>query len=133
MPLPTRVARTAVNWLWTNRFGMYFALPFGAAMMTLLAQLERRKQFRYAATNVFCGAVTAPLGVCANCATPVGQSLLAGGTSTRLAVAAMIRSPSFNPAAKEISFQRNEVGIRRHGNVVSLKKLRITGTRPLVF
>jgi hypothetical protein len=105
MPLPTRVVRTGVNWLWTNRFGMYFALPFGAAMMTLLAQMERRKQFRYAAANVFCGAVAgAPLGVCANCATPVGQGLLAGGTSTRLAVAAMISSPSFNPVVIAMAF-----------------------------
>jgi len=105
MPLPVRVVRTAVNWLWTNRFGMYFALPFGAAMMTLLAQIERRKRFRYAAANVFCGAVVgAPLGVCANCATPVGQGLLSGGTSTRLAVAAMISSPSFNPVVIAMAF-----------------------------
>jgi uncharacterized membrane protein YraQ (UPF0718 family) len=105
MPLPTRVARTSMNWLWTNRFGMYFALPFGAAMMTLLAQMERRKRFRYAAANVFCGALAgAPLGVCANCATPVGQGLLAGGTSTRLAVAAMISSPSFNPVVIAMAF-----------------------------
>ena len=105
MPLPTRVARTSVNWLWTNRFGMYFALPFGAAMMTLLAQIERRKRFRYAAANVFCGAVVgAPLGVCANCATPVGQGLLAGGASTRLAVATMISSPSFNPVVIAMAF-----------------------------
>ncbi|MBV8436100.1 MAG: hypothetical protein JOY95_01130, partial [Silvibacterium sp.] len=55
--------------------------------------------------NVFCGAmVGAPLGVCANCATPVGQSLLAGGTSTRLAVAAMISSPSFNPVVIAMAF-----------------------------
>jgi len=105
MPLPERVARTSVNWLWTNRFGMYFALPFGAAMMTLLGQIQRRKQFRYAAANVFCGAVAgAPLGVCANCATPVGQSLLAGGASARLAVAAMISSPSFNPVVIAMAF-----------------------------
>ena len=30
MPAPTRVMRTSVNWLYANRFGMYFALPFGA-------------------------------------------------------------------------------------------------------
>jgi uncharacterized membrane protein YraQ (UPF0718 family) len=105
MPLPVRVGRTAVNWLWTNRFGMYFAIPFGAAMMTLLAQIERKKQFRHAATNVLCGAVAgAPLGVCANCATPVGQSLLAAGTSSRLTVAAMISSPSFNPVVLAMVF-----------------------------
>jgi uncharacterized membrane protein YraQ (UPF0718 family) len=105
MPLSERVARTSVNWLWTNRFGMYFALPFGAAMMTMLAQMKGRKQFKYAATNVLCGAVAgAPLGVCTNCATPIGQSLLAGGASTRMTVAAMISSPSFNPVVIAMVF-----------------------------
>ncbi len=105
MPLPDRVLRTSVNWIWTNRFGMYFAIPFGAAMMTLLAQTNRPKQFRHAAGNVICGAVAgAPLGVCSNCATPVGQSLLAGGASTRLTVAAMISSPSFNPVVLAMAF-----------------------------
>jgi uncharacterized membrane protein YraQ (UPF0718 family) len=73
--------------------------------MTLLAQTNRPKQFRHAATNVLCGAVAgAPLGVCTNCATPVGQSLLAGGASTRLTVAAMISSPSFNPVVLAMAF-----------------------------
>src|ERR1700729_2578030 len=70
MPTPTRVMRTSVNWLYTNRFGMYFALPFGAAMMTLLAGVAP-KRFSSAAGNVVCGAVAgAPMGVCTNCATP---------------------------------------------------------------
>ena len=98
MPLAERVGRTSVNWLWTNRFGMYFALPFGAAMMTLLARTNHTKRFNNAAANVLCGAVAgAPMGVCSNCATPIGQSLLASGVSTRMTVAAMISSPSFNP------------------------------------
>jgi uncharacterized membrane protein YraQ (UPF0718 family) len=105
MPLPERVMRTGVNWLWTNRFGMYFALPFGAAVMTLLAQTNRPKQFRHAASNIVCGAIAgAPLGVCTNCATPIGQSLLAGAASTRLTVAAMISSPSFNPVVVAMAF-----------------------------
>jgi uncharacterized membrane protein YraQ (UPF0718 family) len=105
MPLGERTLRTSVNWLWTNRFGMYFALPFGAAMMTLLAQSNGRKQFKHAASNVICGAVAgAPLGVCTNCATPIGQSLLAGGASTRMTVAAMISSPSFNPVVVAMAF-----------------------------
>jgi uncharacterized membrane protein YraQ (UPF0718 family) len=105
MPLPERAARTGVNWLWTNRFGMYFALPFGAAMMTLLAQSNGRRQFKHAASNVLCGAVAgAPLGVCTNCATPIGQSLLAGGASTRMTLAAMISSPSFNPVVVAMAF-----------------------------
>ena len=105
MPAPERVARTSVNWLYTNRFGMYFALPFGAALMTLMANVVTPRRFDSAAANVFCGAVVgAPLGVCTNCATPVGQSLLAGGASTRLTVAAMISSPSFNPVVVAMAF-----------------------------
>jgi uncharacterized membrane protein YraQ (UPF0718 family) len=105
MPTPTRVMRTSVNWLYTNRFGMYFALPFGAAMITLLAGMAAPKRFSSAAGNVLCGAVAgAPMGVCTNCATPVAQSLLVGGASTRLTVAAMISSPSFNPVVVAMAF-----------------------------
>jgi uncharacterized membrane protein YraQ (UPF0718 family) len=104
MPAAERVARTSVNWLWTNRFGMYFALPFGAAMMTLLAQ-TRPKRFASPAGNVLCGAVAgAPMGVCTNCATPIGQGLLVGGASTRMTVAAMISSPCFNPVVVAMCF-----------------------------
>jgi uncharacterized membrane protein YraQ (UPF0718 family) len=105
MPAPTRVMRTSVNWLYTNRFGMYFALPFGAAMMTLMAGMAAPKRFSSAAGNVLCGAVAgAPVGVCTNCATPVAQSLLVGGASTRLTLAAMISSPSFNPVIVAMVF-----------------------------
>ncbi len=105
MPLPERVGRTSVNWLYTNRFGMYFALPFGAALMTLMAATARPKRFESAAGNVLCGAVAgAPMGVCTNCATPIGQSLLASGASSRMTVAAMISSPSFNPVVVAMAF-----------------------------
>lgn len=104
-PLPERVGRTAVNWLWTNRFGMYFAIPFGAAAMTVLAGSAGPKRFGSAAANVVCGAVAGtPMGVCTNCATPIGQSLLLGGASSRLTVAAMISSPSFNPVVVAMAF-----------------------------
>jgi hypothetical protein len=105
MPVPARVMRTSVNWLYTNRFGMYFALPFGAALMTLLASMASPKRFASTSANVFCGAVAgAPMGVCTNCATPVAQSMIAGGASTRLTVAAMISSPSFNPVVVAMVF-----------------------------
>ena len=98
MPAPIRVFRTSVNWIYTNRFGMYFALPFGAAIMSLLAGSIAPKRFSSTAGNLLCGVVAgSPLGVCTNCATPVAQSLLVSGASTRLTVAAMISSPSFNP------------------------------------
>ena len=105
MPAGTRIGRTTVNWLWTNRFGMYFALPFGAVMMTLLSSRLRSARFNSAAGNVVCGAVAGmPMGVCTNCATPIGQGLLAAGASTRMTVAAMISSPSFNPVVLTMAF-----------------------------
>ena len=42
MPLAERVGRTSVNWLWTNRFGMYFALPFGAARPCAMSSCSDR-------------------------------------------------------------------------------------------
>jgi uncharacterized membrane protein YraQ (UPF0718 family) len=105
MPVAERVGRTAVNWVWTNRFGMYFALPFGAVVMTLLGSGLGARRFRSPAANVLCGAVAGmPLGVCANCATPIGQGLLTGGASSRLTIAAMISSPSFNPVVLTMVF-----------------------------
>jgi uncharacterized membrane protein YraQ (UPF0718 family) len=84
---------------------MYFALPFGAALMTLLAGAVVPKRFDSAAGNVLCGVVAgAPLGVCTNCATPVAQSLIVGGASTRMTIAAMISSPSFNPVVVAMAF-----------------------------
>ncbi len=104
-PAWERVGRTSVNWLYTNRFGMYFAVPFGAALMTLMASTARPKRFASPGANVLCGAVAgAPMGVCTNCATPVAQSLLSGGASTRLTLAAMISSPSFNPLVVAMVF-----------------------------
>jgi uncharacterized membrane protein YraQ (UPF0718 family) len=100
-----RIARTSVNWIWTNRFGMYFAIPFGAVMMTLLASKLGTQRFASPGGNVLCGAVAGmPLGVCANCATPIGQGLLAAGASSRMTVAAMISSPSFNPVVLTMAF-----------------------------
>src|SRR5664279_3071032 len=105
MPAPERIARTATNWIWTNRFGMYFALPFGAAMMTMFAQTNRPKRFASASANILCGSLAgAPAGVCTNCATPIAQSLLVSGASTRLTLAAMISSPSFNPVVLAMAF-----------------------------
>lgn len=96
MPLATRIERTTVNWMWTNRIGMTFSLFFGAAVLTLLPLLPRRR-FRSAAANTALGAITGvPLGVCANCVAPIGQSLYEGGASSTTVLATMISSPMLN-------------------------------------
>lgn len=96
MPLATRIGRTSANWMWTNRVGMTFSLFFGAALLTLLPLVPRRR-FQSAAANTAIGAVTGiPLGVCANCVAPIGQSLYEGGASATTALATMISSPTLN-------------------------------------
>lgn len=96
MPLPQRVWRTTVNWLQANEIGMTFGFFFGAAALTFLATLPRRRtQNRY--LNALIGAATgAPLGVCANCVVPIARGLYASGMSTESVLAAMFSSPSLN-------------------------------------
>src|SRR6202047_5585903 len=43
MPLTQRVWRTSVNWLQANEIGMTFGFFFGAAALTFLAMLPRRR------------------------------------------------------------------------------------------
>ena len=95
-PLLTRVARTSVNWAWTNRIGMSFGIAFGAALLTLLPMFSRRR-FKSRAANTLLGAlIGTPLGVCANCAAPIGRGLYSAGASTETVLAAMISSPLLN-------------------------------------
>ena len=96
MPFWTRVFYTAVDWAWTNRIGMTFGICFGAAMLTLLAYVPRRR-FSNAYGNTLLGALMGtPLGVCANCVAPIGQGLLQGGASPATMLATMISSPMLN-------------------------------------
>jgi uncharacterized membrane protein YraQ (UPF0718 family) len=96
MPLAKRVGRTAVNWMYTNRIGMTFGIGFGAAMLTLLPLLPRRR-FKSSAANTLLGAVTGvPLGVCANCVAPIGQSLYQAGAGPSTVLATMFSSPTLN-------------------------------------
>lgn len=110
-PLATRIGRTTVNWMWTNRIGMTFGLCFGAALLTLLPLLPKRR-FRSAAANTALGAVTGvPLGVCANCVAPIGQSLFEGGASSSTVLATMISSPTLNVVVLTMVFALFPVGI----------------------
>jgi hypothetical protein len=96
MPLATRVGYTTVNWMYTNRVGMTFGICFGAAMLTLLPALSRRR-FHSPVANTLAGAVTGvPLGVCANCVAPIGQGLYEAGADPRTVLATMISSPTLN-------------------------------------
>lgn len=104
MPLLTRVERTTANWIWANRIGMTFGVCFGAAALTLLPLLSRRR-LTSAAGNTLLGAlIGTPLGVCANCVAPVGQGMFAGGASANTVLATMISSPLLNVVVLAMAF-----------------------------
>jgi len=93
--LPARVAATALEWLYTNREGMAFGLLFAAIVVTLLPLFPADNDGRF--SSVFKGALLgAPLGVCANCAAPVGVSMMGPGRSPATGLSLIISSPSFN-------------------------------------
>jgi uncharacterized membrane protein YraQ (UPF0718 family) len=104
MPFWTRVAYTAVDWAYTNRVGMAFGVFFGAAVVTLLAYIPRRR-FGNAYANTALGAVIGtPLGVCANCVAPIGRGLFQGGASPATMLATMISSPTLNVVVLVMAF-----------------------------
>jgi len=96
MPLATRIGHTTVDWMYSNRIGMTFGICFGAAVLTLLPLLPRRR-FRSEFADTLAGAATGvPLGVCANCVAPIGQSLYQAGAGPSAVLGTMISSPTLN-------------------------------------
>jgi len=103
-PLWERVAKSSVNWAYTNWKGMAFGLLFAAAILNLLSVLSRRK-FKNRWLNTLLGVVTgAPLGVCVNCATPIAQGLYASGARIETSLATLISSPTLNVIVLTMSF-----------------------------
>ncbi len=103
-PLVTRIGHTAVNWGYTNRIGMTFGLLFGAALLTLLPALGRRRFHSEFANTALGAALGTPLGVCANCVAPIGRSLFDAGASPSTMLAAMISSPTLNVVVLIMAF-----------------------------
>src|SRR5216684_8549824 len=90
-----RVLWVAAEWGVTNKQGMTFGILLAAALLTVVPLLPRPRSGKFA------GAVQgmllgAPLGVCVNCAAPIGQAMLKGGSRVEVALATMFASPSFN-------------------------------------
>ena len=104
MPLATRIGRTTVNWLYTNRVGMSFGIGFGAALLTLLPMFARRRFQSSFANTVLGVAAGTPLGVCANCVAPIGRGLAQSGASPNTVLATMISSPTLNVIVLTMAF-----------------------------
>jgi len=104
MPLGQRVWRTSINWLQANEIGMTFGFFFGAAALTVLATMPRRRTGNAYVNSLLGAAVGMPLGVCANCVAPIGRGLYASGMSAESTLAAMFSSPTLNVVVLAMAF-----------------------------
>lgn len=91
-----RVFLGTVNWSFTNKQGMTFGVIFAGAFLTLLQFLPQHKKkngFLNSAKGMITGT---PLGVCANCVAPIGQSMYDSGSRIETVLATMVSSPTLN-------------------------------------
>lgn len=95
-PVVTRIAYTAVNWMYTNRQGMTFGILLGALLMTLLRLIDQRGVRGRFGNTVLGVLIGTPLGVCANCAAPIGRAIHAAGGRPETMLATMVSSPTLN-------------------------------------
>lgn len=96
-PYLTRVAYSAINWGYTNWKGMTFGLCFAAAFILLLKNLPRLTPSPHHWLNALKGMIIGiPLGVCANCSTPIADGMVKAGTRIETALATLISSPTLN-------------------------------------
>lgn len=92
-----RVAYSSLNWAYTNWKGMSFGLLFASAFLTLLKNLPKSNRPRNAFLSALQGtAIGVPLGVCANCATPIAQGMHKAGSRLEVVLATLMSSPTLN-------------------------------------
>lgn len=105
--LPKEIAVTFLNWVHTNEQGMIFGLTIATLFMCLLPlirdDLDRFLTRRFSAT-VSGALMGAPLGVCVNCAAPIGYGLYRQGARLEAALATMISSPTMNIVVLSMAF-----------------------------
>src|SRR4051812_28961537 len=89
------IAWTSVEWALTNRQGMTFGLLLAGAMLTIVPLLRRARGGKLAGAlqGMLVGT---PLGVCVNCAAPIAQGMLKGGSRVEVALGTLFSSPTFN-------------------------------------
>ncbi|OUR91271.1 hypothetical protein A9Q81_17975 [Gammaproteobacteria bacterium 42_54_T18] len=104
-PYIERVAKSAINWGYTNWKGMTFGLVFAAAFFTLLRLLPQLPPSRFHIINSLKGMVIGvPLGVCANCSTPIAHGMVKAGTRIETALATLTSSPTLNIFVLSMTF-----------------------------
>lgn len=95
-PFFVKLTKNFGNWWMTNLKGMTFGVLFASLIFALLETLSLKYVKNKWAQSALGGILGAPLGVCANCAAPIGQGLYEGKAPAPLALSLQASSPSFN-------------------------------------
>lgn len=102
--LPARILKSTVNWYYTNWKGMTFGLLF-AGLISALLSMVRFRPTRFRTLNAIMGAaIGTPLGVCANCVTPISRSLYVSGLGFEAALGSLFSSPALNIVVLTMAF-----------------------------
>lgn len=103
-PLWKRIIASTLNWSYTNRKGMTFGVLLAAGILTLLSRLNIRPPKSPWLSALLGMGIGAPLGVCANCATPIGQGFYDAGFKKESSLALVLSSPTLNIVVLSILF-----------------------------
>lgn len=103
-PMWKKIIYTTINWVKTNKNGMTFGILMGAAFLTLIRHLPRKSLKGRFANSAAGMAIGAPMGVCVNCAAPIGKGIYTAGARAELTLSAMIASPTLNIVVLTMAF-----------------------------
>mgnify|MGYP000642045095 CR=1 FL=1 len=104
-----RILNSAINWGYTNWKGMTFGILFAAAFLAVLSFISFRPAGSETRSNHFLNALKGslfgtPLGVCANCSTPVAFGMYRSGLPVASALSMLSSSPTLNVVVLTMSF-----------------------------
>lgn len=103
-PLWKRILFGAVNWLNGMKVGMTFGVLFGALLHSILQYYPLRLGRNLYLNSVKGALVGAPMGICANCAVPVGCGVTRSGGRIEAVLGFLFSSPNFNPIVLSMTF-----------------------------
>lgn len=103
-PIWKQIIAHTLNWYYTNWKGMLFGLIFASLASSILSLIHLRFT-RFKMINAILGTfIGAPMGVCVNCATPIGQSTHDRGRNAEFSLALTSSSPTLNLVVLSILF-----------------------------
>jgi uncharacterized membrane protein YraQ (UPF0718 family) len=105
LQLHKRIIISTINWLYTNYQGMSFGLLLATLLLSLLQGLHFKLRGNIIFEAISGSLIGAPLGVCVNCATPIGLGLITSRQSLITSFSTIIASPTLNFIVLTLSFK----------------------------